>query len=92
MPREAQEFLDACGYQAKKTTLEVLARLCEESSSGKVAEAIETAAYKGAGDVDSVLAIFNALYRDIIGLDPLVLLADVPEIPPVKLDLSNYDN
>ena len=28
----------------------------------------------------------------IIDLDALVLLAVVPEIPPVKLDLINYDN
>ena len=42
--------------------------------------------------MDSVLAIFNRLYSDIIDLDPLVLPAHVPEIPPVKQDLNKCDN
>lgn len=30
LPEEVQEFLDTCGYQAKKDTLKVLTRLSEE--------------------------------------------------------------
>lgn len=38
------------------------------------------------------MAIFNRLNSDIIDMDPLMLLADVPEIPPVKFHLNNYHN
>lgn len=89
---QVQEFLDACGYQAKEETLKVLARLSEESSFSKAAEAVRAAVSHGASDVDSVLAIISRLSRDIMDLDRLALPVDVHEIPPVKLDLSNCDN
>lgn len=38
------------------------------------------------------MTVFHRLNSYIIDLDALVLLAVVPEIPPVKLDLINYDN
>ncbi len=67
-----------------RKTLKVLARLSEESSFSKAAEAGRAAVSHGASDVDGVVAICDRLNSNIIDLDPLVLPADVPERPPVK--------
>ena len=49
LSEEVQEFLDACGYQAKKETLKVVARLSEKGSFSKAAEAVRGGNLHGAG-------------------------------------------
>ena len=91
LPNEIQQFLDSCSYQAKKDTLRILAKLTEKSSFSQATQAVRAVIVHNARDVDSVVAMFNRLNSDIVDLDPMVLPANVPEIPPVKPNLNNYD-
>jgi hypothetical protein len=91
LPNEIQQFLDSCSYQAKKDTLRILAKLTEKSSFSQATEAVRAVIVHNARDVDSVVAMFNRLNSDIVDLDPMVLPANIPEIPPVKPNLNSYD-
>jgi|LSQX01.1.fsa_nt_gb hypothetical protein len=90
LSEEVQEFLDACGYQAKKETLKVVARLSEKGSFSKAAEAVRGGNLHGARDAGSIVAMLNRLNGDITDLAPTVLPTSVPEMPSVKPDLSSY--
>ncbi|MGB4618408.1 MAG: IS21 family transposase [Dethiobacteria bacterium] len=91
LPEPVQEFLNTCDYEAKKETLKVLARLSIESGFEKAAEALQAALEHGARDAESIKAVFSRLNSEILNLDPLVLPASVPEMPPVKVNVDKYD-
>lgn len=91
LPDPVQEFLNACDYQTKKETLRILARLTEESSFEKATAALKAALEHGAGDADSIKAMFSRLNSECLNLDPLILPTSVPEMPPAKVNISQYD-
>ena len=91
LPKDLQEFLDSCSYQDKKETLKVLAKLSEKGGFKKATKAIRDAVLHNAWDKDSVTAIFNKLNTDISDLAPIVLPGNIPEMPPYRPDLKNYD-
>ena len=90
LPEPVQEFLNTCDYQTKRETLKVLARLSIESGFEKAAEALQAALEHGACDIESIKAMFSRLNSEILNLDPIVLSASVPEMPPVKVNVDNY--
>jgi len=92
LPKDLQEFLDSCSYQDKKETLKVLAKLSEKGGFKKATKAIRDAVLHNAWDKDSVTAIFNKLNTDISDLAPIVLPGNIPEMPPYRPDLKNYDH
>ena len=87
-PEPVQEFLNTRDYQAKRETL--MARLSIESGFEKL-EALQAALEHGARDAESIKAVFSRLNSEILNLDPLVLPASVPEMPPVKVNVDKYD-
>jgi transposase len=91
LPDPVQEFLSACDYQAKKEALRVLARLTEESSFEQATGALVAALEHGACDADSIRAMFSRLNNGYPSLDPLALQASVPEVPPSRVNVGEYD-
>ena len=45
----------------------------------------------GASDADSVKAIFSRLNSEVLNLDPLVLPANIPDLPKMSANVGNYD-
>ena len=91
LPDPVQEFLSSCDYQAKKEVLRVLARLTKESSFEQATEALVAALEHGACDADSIRAMFSRLNTSYPSLAPLALPASVPEVPPSRVNVGEYD-
>jgi hypothetical protein len=91
LPEPLQNFLDNCDYPNKKTVLTVLAELSGASGFEKATEALLAAVEHGASDADSVKAIFSRLNSEVLNLDPLVLPANIPDLPQMSTNVGNYD-
>ena len=91
LPGPLQGFLGSCDHPSKKAALTVLAELSETSGFSKATEALLAALEYGASDADSIKAMFSRINGEVLNLAPLILPANVPDLPKVDANVADYD-
>ena len=85
-----QEFLNTCDYEAKREP-EGFGPAEHRSGFEKLQKPCRPLLKTRRRDAESIKAVFSRLNSEILNLDPLVLPASVPKMPPVKANVDNYD-
>lgn len=90
LPDPWQEYLDACDYDGKKSSLKVLLKILEESDMDIATRSLEECQVNGAASSDGILLSYYRLNQECIE-ESLELPSSLAKLAEYTPDLSSYD-
>ena len=91
MPERMRMYIGSCSGEDKKDILKILTELTGRTGFESALHTVDEAIRYHASDPDSLRSLYSSLYSDIPSLPPLGREANIPEIRPIPVKLSDYD-
>jgi transposase len=92
LPEELQDYLAKCERRQQRESLGLLARLTDQTDFPTAVEAFRQAVGLGAGDMDSVVAVFRRLIDVPLDFSGFTLSSTVPVMEELVPDIAVYES
>lgn len=91
LPEALRTYLDRYDRSDQGKVLRVIASLTQDHGFESAIQTVSSALEHDAYDPDSLVSLHNWLHTPGVQMEPLPLDTRIPELAPVKPDLSRYD-
>ena len=91
LPEPLRDYLDHYERPDQGKVLRVIAALTQDQGFESAIQTVSSALEHGAYDPDSLVSLHKWLHTSGIQMQPLVLDTTIPDLAPVKPDLTRYD-
>ena len=92
LPYNVQQYLDACLNTERGQVLRILSDLTERTGFDSAVQTIDQAILYKAKDPDSLQNLYRRLYADVPELPPIPKSENIPNVIPIRPDMSVYDS